>query len=345
MSSNIEKKKEEKNPKDGSKEDDKNKGIGPFLINLLKKLIYLLIFSFISLGILMSTQINKNIKSRIPNIVTDFTSKIKKTVSNPNTEQGIKDASEIERLERLYKESGPVMKWLSTTYNKTFQADSDIYAQINKLFGSLFSISILDTKKINSGKPEKQSAGQALFSIIFTSIYFFLSPILALLNAGISGIVNFIAPFYYNYEYSHLLFGEYNIIIAILIYILFQYINLFSDSVTSGIGFWGTLSLMIFEPYLYNGLAVARKYIVPGNDATSYILDIINVLLDDKDTNYNYWKTKGVPMIKKIAPVLVNLFLIYAASSSSNYLPSQVSIGLWVGVFVINIPIILSLFF
>lgn len=304
----------------------KNKGLKPYLINLLKKLIYLIIFSFISLGILMSTQIKNNIKSKIPDLVQDF--------SNSSKQQNIPKS-----MKKTMDEVSPVLKWLSTTYNNTFETDNNIYKRINELFGSLFSISITN----NKSKEVKEGGAQILFSMIFTTFYFFLSPILALINSSISSVVNFIAPFYFNYEHANLLFDNYNFIIAIITYIIFQYINLFSDSVTGIVGFWGTLTMMVFEPYLYNFLAVARQYIDPKNPDTEIITNLINVLLSDDKVNYNYWKTKGVPMIKKIAPVLVNLFLIYAAISSNNYLSNSVTYGLWAGIVLINIPLIISL--
>lgn len=345
MVSKVEIKKKEKNNDKTKSDDDKKKGIKPYLINLLKKLIYLLIFSFISFGILMSTQIKKNIKSRIPDIVTDFTAKITEPNNSNSHVNKEKTQREIEKLKKAYKETGPIIKWLSTTYNKTFKKDSDIYNEINSIIGSLFNISILDTKKTGNETNIKETPGQSIFSMILTSLYFFLSPILLLINPPISAAINYIAPFYYNFEYSNLLFNDFNVILGIIVYIITQFVNFFSDAFTAYTGFWGTFTTMIFEPYLYNAFFVAKKYIDPKNEDTKVILDLINILLDDDKENYNYWKTKAVPMIKKIAPVLVNLFLIYSAVSSRNYLPSQITIGIWVGIILINIPIILSLLF
>jgi len=306
----IDKKREEKsnsNNNDNKTQETHPKGVGAYLMFMFKSFLGFLIFTFISLGIIMSIQNNDYNKYNIPSFLQDFSNTI-----NTNCycffDKIIKSMFNIEiGLDNFFLS---IKQWLSTSYYKTLQTDITTYNDINTYLRDFFNIAFIKSD------PNNTKSLSSVVSMAVGFLFFMFSPLISMFSSGMAYLINYLGPIYYNFVNFEILFNNGIIYFFINLWILFVmlFINLFLGAITGGISSFITGLSMVFRPYI--------------SDFSNF------------NQPYYYLNTIAVPLLKKISPLLVDLFLIYAAISSTQYVNSNISMGIWLGVLLINIPII-----
>lgn len=312
VQSAIDKKKEEKAQtsvsSSNSSQTSQPKGWGPFIGNILVALLALIIFIFMSLGIIMSVQIN-NPKYSIPYFFQDFSNSVN-TSCFCFFDKIMKSMFNIEiGLDAFFLS---IKRWLSTSYYKTVETDINTYLDINKYIGEFF-------EPIYSNPGGALAIGSILTSVL-SFIYIMSGPAIHLLSSNLAFIINYLGPIYYNFTNFEILFNNGIIYFFINLWILFSMllINLFLGGIGGSIAALFTGLSMLFSPYM-------SDFKLPGG-------------VFDENSNF---KRYALPVFKRSMEAFVILYMIYVAATSSSYVSNGVTIGLWVGTAFVTLSLIL----